>query len=46
MAKDSGEGQSDNRRGRKRIITELMDGTYVGGVVDYERQYEVDTEAD
>ena len=46
VAKDSGEGQSDNRRGRKRIITELMDGTYVGGVVDYERQYEVDTEAD
>ena len=46
VAKDSGEGQSDNRRGRKRIMTELMDGTYVGGVVDYERQYEVDTEAD
>ena len=46
VAKDSGEGQSDNRRGRKRVITALNDGTYVGEIVDYERQFEVDTEAD
>ena len=30
----------------KQIMTELMDGTYVGEIVDYERQFEVDTEAD
>ena len=46
VAKDSGEGQSDGRRGRKRVITALNDGTYVGEIVDYERQFEVDTEAD
>ena len=46
VGKDSGEGQSDNRRGRKRIITELMDGTFVGFLADYERQHELDTAAD
>ena len=46
VAKDSGEGQSDGLRGRKRVMAELRDGTCEGRLVDYEKQYELDTVAD